>query len=220
MVRFIDVWNRSKNYYFIARSAFLGHTMIWKGRCRISLRMDRRPEHAPEIFQTSCSWHSILVLHYTSQTHVFRNPRQYLVEQNQCNAKQVLARPVFPLWRQHNFHVMEQWSTRRCPTTRHLSLPKSIYTDYVISVFSYIIRFSWMILLIARLCHYPRQEWNGVKRCALQQYNLGHNETPLPENICHWQNWKETGFVRDIWEECFPMTTLTTSQPLDHDYHN
>ena len=32
---------------------------------------------------------------YTSQTHVIRNPRQYLVEQNQCNAKQVLARPAF-----------------------------------------------------------------------------------------------------------------------------
>ena len=36
MVRFVDVYKRSKIYYFIARSAFLGHTMILKGRCRIS----------------------------------------------------------------------------------------------------------------------------------------------------------------------------------------
>ena len=55
------------------------------------------PEHAPEIFRSSCSWRSVLVLLYTSQTHVFRNPRQYLVEQNQCDAKQVLARPAFSL---------------------------------------------------------------------------------------------------------------------------
>ena len=41
--------------------------------------------------------YSVLVLIYTSQTHVFRNPRQYLVEQNQWNAKQVLARPAFSL---------------------------------------------------------------------------------------------------------------------------
>ena len=33
----------------------------------------------------------LLVLDYTSQTHVFRNQRQYLVEQNQCNAKQVIG---------------------------------------------------------------------------------------------------------------------------------
>ena len=46
------------------------------------------PEHAPGIFRNSCSWRTILVLDCTSQTHVLwrmlRNPRQYLLEQNQC----------------------------------------------------------------------------------------------------------------------------------------
>ena len=98
-------------------TSYLRQAVLYN-RCH---RIIKIPEYAPEIFRTSCSRRSILVLHYTSQTHVFRNPRQYLVEQNQCNAKQVLARPALSLWCQHNFHVMEQWTTRRCSTTRHLT---------------------------------------------------------------------------------------------------
>ena len=102
------------------------------------------PEHAPDIFRTSCSWRSILVLHYTSQTHVSRNPREYLVEQNQCNAKQAIgATGVF---------IVTSAQLSRNGTMRHeampdhasfdVKLPKSIYSDYVFSVFSYVIRFS------------------------------------------------------------------------------
>ena len=94
-------------------------------------------DDAPENVRTSCSWLSILVLHYTSQTHIFRNMCQYLVEKNPCNVKQVLARPAFSLSRQHNSHVMEQWSTRRCPTTCHLtSTWRSRYTQIMWFLFS------------------------------------------------------------------------------------
>ena len=101
------------------------------------------------IFRTSCSLRSILVLHYTSQTHVFRNPRQYLVVQNQCNAKQAIGTTgVF-------IATLAQLS--RNGTMKHeampdhasfdIKLPKSIYSDDVISVFSYIIRFSLLSLI-------------------------------------------------------------------------
>ena len=110
------MWNVSMYSIFAKAKSF--YMLSFRCHCIIKI-----PEHTPAIFQTSCSWRSIglLVLHYTSQTNVLRNPRQYLVEQNQCNAKQVLARPAFSVWRQHNFRVMEQWSTRRCMTTRHLT---------------------------------------------------------------------------------------------------
>ena len=44
------------------------------------------------------------------------------------DAKQVLARPAFSLWRQHNVHAMEQWSAMRCCTTRHLT--SNFWTRY------------------------------------------------------------------------------------------
>ena len=146
-----NMWNVSM--YSI--SALAKPFYILSFRCHFIIKI---PEHAPEIFRTSCSWRSILVWHYTSRTHVFRNPRQYLVEQNQCNAKQVLAWPAFSLWRQHNVNVRERHEAM-------LDHAKSIYSDYVISVFSYIIRFSffwwiayiiWMILHIARLCYWVK----------------------------------------------------------------
>ena len=84
------MWNVSMYSIFAKAEPFY----ILSFRCHCIIKI---PEYAPEIFRSSCSWRSVLVLLYTSQTQVFRNPRQYLVEQNQCDAKQVLARPAFSL---------------------------------------------------------------------------------------------------------------------------
>ena len=125
-----NMWNVSMYSIFASAEPFY----ILSFRCHCIIKI---PEHAPEIFRSSCSWRSVLVLLYTSQTHVFRNPRKYLVEQNQWNAKQVLARPAFSLWRQHNVHVMEQWSTMRCCTTRHLTSNfRTRYTQIMWFLFS------------------------------------------------------------------------------------
>ena len=154
------MWNVSMYSIFALAEPF----DILSFRCHCIIKI---PEHAPEIFRSSCSWHSVLVLLHTSQTHVFRNPRQYLVEQNQCDAKQVLARPAFSLWRQNNVHVMEQWSTLRCCTTRHFTWNfRTRYNQIMwFLFFSYIIRFSlffgiayiiWLILHIARLYYWVK----------------------------------------------------------------
>ena len=124
------MWNVSMYSIFAYAEPFY----ILSFRCHCIIKT---PEHAPEIFRSSCSWRSVPVLLYTSETHVFRNPRQYLVEQNQCDAKRLLSRPAFSLWRQHNVHVMEQWSKMRCCITRHLTSNfRTRYTQIMWFLFS------------------------------------------------------------------------------------
>ena len=120
----------------------LSHT---KPFCLLSFRCHcvhiiKIPEHVPEIFRTYCLWRSILVLDYHVLWCIFRNPRQYLVERNQCNANNyqhtISATGVF-IVRQHKIHVMEQWSTRRCLTTRHMTLNfRSRHNQILLFLFS------------------------------------------------------------------------------------
>ena len=115
----------------------------------VTVLSTKYPSTLRKFFRTSCTWLSILVLHYTSHTRVFRNPRQYLVEQNQCTAKQAIgATGVFivPSAQLSRNGTMEH-EAMPDHVSFYFKLPKSIYSDYVISDFSYIIRFSLFLLI-------------------------------------------------------------------------
>ncbi len=126
-------------------------------------------------FRTSCSWRSILVLDYTSPTHVLwhmlRNLRRYLVEQNQCNAKQAVgATGVF---------IVTSAQLSRNRTMKHEAMPDhasfdvklqkvyipKVYTQmmgFLFSATSYDLVFLWiayiiwLVLQIARLYYWVK----------------------------------------------------------------